>query len=107
MPGDIVTVDHIDEIPLGVTRQCGLTEMRIFRKISRRLGVKVREVAASATRHQDFTSGFFAIIQQQNPAATLSGLCRTEHTCSTCTNDDHINLFHFWPLFMNIRLRFR
>ncbi|KDX23463.1 hypothetical protein AC96_3940 [Escherichia coli 2-156-04_S4_C2] len=41
MPGDAVFIDQINEIPLGKTRECRLTKMRILAQISARFDIKV------------------------------------------------------------------
>ncbi len=64
VPGDPVAVNQIDKIPLGITRQRRFTEMRIVRQIRRRFGVEIGKVTAATTRHQNFTSRLFAVIQQ-------------------------------------------
>ena len=87
-------IDQINEIPLGKTRECRLTKMRILAQISARFDIKIGKVAAPTARHEDFAPWFFTIIDQQNPASCLTCQRRTEHTRRTSAYNNGIKPFH-------------
>ncbi|MOA28748.1 hypothetical protein D3C78_1497130 [compost metagenome] len=68
--------------------------MRVIRQISGRLRVHVGKVTASAAGHQDFAPRFFAVVEQQHPAAELPCLRRAKHARCARTYYHDIKLFH-------------
>ena len=73
MIGHAVAADHLDEVPLGVTCQRRLAEVRVTGKEVRRLGVHIGEVAAATAGHEDLLAGLVGVVQQQDLAAPCSG----------------------------------
>ena len=57
MPGDAVAGHEVYEIPLGVTRERGFGEMRVFRQKVLWLGPNIGKVAAPAAGNADFLAG--------------------------------------------------
>ncbi|SAE68677.1 Uncharacterised protein [Enterobacter hormaechei] len=103
MPRDTVFTHQFDEIPLRVARQRRFTKMTVLAQIGRRLDIKISEIAAPATGHQDLAARLFSVIQQQHTTTRLSGHCRTKHTRRTGANYYGIKPFHVKILFVNCR----
>ena len=70
---DIVALDEFDEVPLRVAAQRALAEMGIGRKVAVWGNVQVGEIAAAATRHQDFFADLVRAIQHGHAAAATGG----------------------------------
>ena len=51
---DLMPFDHGDKIPLGVTSQRGLTEMRVGRNEIVGINIEIGEIAATPTGHEYF-----------------------------------------------------
>ena len=63
---DAMLLDHCNEIPLCVTTQRGLTEMRVRRQVVFRLDVQVRKIAPATAGHENLLAKPIAAIDIHN-----------------------------------------
>ena len=91
---DAVTLDHRDEIPWRVARQCGFAEMRIGREKILGRRVHIGEIAAAAARHQNFPGNPIRVFDDTDSPATLPGDQRAHETGRAAADDDDLVAHH-------------
>src|SRR5690349_11218943 len=74
VPGDGITFDQLEEIARTEAAQRRLGEMGVGRKKAVRRGIVVGEIAASAAGYQDLPPRLVGVIEEEDLAATGSGL---------------------------------
>ena len=79
-------LNHRDEIVLGITRQCGLAEMRVVGQEVRRLTVKIGEITAAATGHQDLLADPVGALEYDNVTAAPGGSDSAHQSGSAAAN---------------------
>jgi len=94
MPGNVMAIDQIDEVKLGVTFECRDAETLVLRNEIFRAGMQIGEVAATAPGNPDFFSRFRRMIDNHNRTAAFSGFDCTHKAGGTGTNHKDINLLH-------------
>jgi hypothetical protein len=92
--GDAVALHQSDEIMLRVAIERGFVEMRIGRDEAIRRAMQIGEVAASATRDQDFRADFVGVVEQQHLAAALSRGERAHQPRGARADHDHVKGLH-------------
>lgn len=90
MPGDGVALDQGKEVPLGVTAEGGLGEVRVVGQEALGRCAYVCEVATAAARDQDFLAGLIRMIKDQDPCACLACRRRSHKACTARAKDDCI-----------------
>src|SRR5438552_13570586 len=77
--GDAVTLDETDELRRRVACERRAAEIRVLRQKVRRPRVDVREVAPAAAGDADLFADDVIVLDEQHPAAALSGLRSAHH----------------------------
>ena len=92
--GDAVFFDEGDEIGGSVAGEGGFSEMRIFGEEVFRLGVEIREVAATAAGDENFLADFFGSFEEHDAAAAFTSFDGTEETGGAGAEDDYVKVVH-------------
>ena len=71
MPFYTMAIDQFDEIPLGVSRQCRLGEVRVAADEIRGCSPKVREITTPSARNTDLFACGFGVINDQRARAGM------------------------------------
>jgi hypothetical protein len=72
MVGDVISIHHGDEIPLGVAAQGRLAKMGIVRDEIVGTDFSIGKVATPATRHEYLFAGPAGMVEHRDAAATLA-----------------------------------
>ena len=87
-----MSLHEVDKIPLRILTQRRFAKMLIRREKILRFDIKVGEIAATSTAHQNFLADFIRTLENYYAAAPLSGGKRSKKSCCTAAKNDNIEL---------------